>query len=110
MEKLLAAFLALTPSAITLDGQPLPTTVDVYQLVESVAQEAEGEEEETRWQGGVKGMGTGAILGCAFGMMVLYLVSDTDDHNFNAHLAACGIPGGIGAGAGLVVGLVAPSE
>ncbi len=110
MEALLAALLVLfiTPSTLTLNGQPLPRTVDVYQLAEPVEQADEDEEGDAagaRWQ---KSLWIGAVIGCLFGTLVLRLVSDDDEHTFNENLAACGIVGGYGAVGGLVVGLVAP--
>ena len=98
----------ITPSTLTLNGQPLPRTVDVYQLAEPVEQADEDEEGDAagaRWQ---KSLWIGAVIGCLFGTLVLRLVSDDDEHTFNENLAACGIVGGYGAVGGLVVGLVAP--
>ena len=109
MEKVLAALLALTPSTITLDGQPLPATVDVYQLVESVEQDAEVEEDEGEDGGGLqKGVLIGAAIGCLSGLVWLRVVSDASQHASNDNLVACGIVAGYGAGAGLVVGLLVP--
>ena len=105
MEALLAALLALTPSTLTLDGQPIPRTVDVYQLAEQTEQADEDEEEAgARWQ---RSVGIGAVVGCLFGTLVLRMVSDDDEHTFNENLAACSIVGGYGAVGGLVAWLVA---
>lgn len=110
MEKLLAALLTLAPSTITLDGQPLSTTVDVYQLVESVEQDVEVEEEDEGEDGSglQKKVLIGAAIGCLSGLVWLRVVSDASQHASNDNLVACGIVAGYGAGAGLVVGLLVP--
>ena len=90
-------------STITLNGAPLPTTVDVYRLIETVGQEEDEEEERPGWQ---KGLGVGALAGCAVGLLVLNMLIEDPAEGAGANLLACAIAGAYGAGVGAAVGVI----
>lgn len=106
-ENLLALILALGPSTITLDGQPLQTVIDPYRLVETVGQ-SEDDDEPRRVDGWQRGLGVGFIFGCAFGLYVLNILVEDAVRHLGVQLAACGSAGLFGAGVGAVVAAVVP--